>query len=211
MNIFILDNDPKLAAQYHCDKHVVKMTIESMQVMGSAMWASQGITTKKQILALGSEKFDIWRDFPRLDKEGIVSPYGVGFMNHPSTKWARESQKNWEWLVNLTLELTSEHAKRWGRNTSCLKIVEWFANNVPSLDKEEMTPYYQAVPIELKTDDAVHSYRLYYAGWKEYFAKWKTNPPYWWREYLELSVKENKLSEQVMQRYRENKHAILVG
>jgi len=33
MNIFILDNNPKLAAQYHCDKHCVKMILESAQLL----------------------------------------------------------------------------------------------------------------------------------------------------------------------------------
>jgi hypothetical protein len=32
MNIFYLDEDPKICAQYHCDKHVVKMIIEYAQL-----------------------------------------------------------------------------------------------------------------------------------------------------------------------------------
>ena len=36
MNIFLLDKDPKIAAQYHCDKHVVKMILESAQMLCSA-------------------------------------------------------------------------------------------------------------------------------------------------------------------------------
>ena len=31
MNIFYLDNDPTTAARYHCNKHVVKMILESAQ------------------------------------------------------------------------------------------------------------------------------------------------------------------------------------
>lgn len=37
MNIFILDENPKLCAQYHCDKHVVKMILESAQMLCSAV------------------------------------------------------------------------------------------------------------------------------------------------------------------------------
>lgn len=37
MNIFVLDTDPKLAAQYHCDKHVVKMILESAQMLSTAV------------------------------------------------------------------------------------------------------------------------------------------------------------------------------
>ena len=36
MNIFVLDNDPKIAAQMMCDKHVVKMIVESCQLMSTA-------------------------------------------------------------------------------------------------------------------------------------------------------------------------------
>ena len=35
MNIFILDRDPVLAAQYQCDKHVVKMVLETAQIMST--------------------------------------------------------------------------------------------------------------------------------------------------------------------------------
>lgn len=33
MNIFILDENPILSAQYQCDKHVVKMILESAQLL----------------------------------------------------------------------------------------------------------------------------------------------------------------------------------
>ena len=38
MNIFILDEDPKRAAEYHCDKHVCKMILESGQMLCTAHW-----------------------------------------------------------------------------------------------------------------------------------------------------------------------------
>ena len=33
MNIFFLHRDPRIAARYHCDKHVIKMIIESAQML----------------------------------------------------------------------------------------------------------------------------------------------------------------------------------
>ena len=36
MNIFFLDDDPKMCAQAHCDKHVVKMILEYAQIMSTA-------------------------------------------------------------------------------------------------------------------------------------------------------------------------------
>lgn len=38
MNIFYLERDPKIAAEFHCDKHVVKMIVESAQMLSSAHW-----------------------------------------------------------------------------------------------------------------------------------------------------------------------------
>ena len=37
MNIFVLDTNPSLAAQYHCDKHVIKMILESAQLLSTAL------------------------------------------------------------------------------------------------------------------------------------------------------------------------------
>ena len=36
MNIFYLDRDPVIAAQMMCDKHVVKMILESAQMLSTA-------------------------------------------------------------------------------------------------------------------------------------------------------------------------------
>ena len=36
MNIFVLDKNPIKAAQQHCDKHVVKMILESAQMLSTA-------------------------------------------------------------------------------------------------------------------------------------------------------------------------------
>ena len=36
MNIFYLNEDPRIAAEEHCDKHVCKMTIEYCQLLSTA-------------------------------------------------------------------------------------------------------------------------------------------------------------------------------
>jgi hypothetical protein len=37
MNIFVLDTDPLIAAQYHCDKHISKMILESAQMLSTVL------------------------------------------------------------------------------------------------------------------------------------------------------------------------------
>jgi hypothetical protein len=46
MNIFILDEDPRKCAQYHCDKHVVKMILESVQMLSTVSGAGYKPTHK---------------------------------------------------------------------------------------------------------------------------------------------------------------------
>ena len=50
MNIFYLDKDPKICATMHCDKHVVKMIIESNQILCSVILKNSGINSKKEYL-----------------------------------------------------------------------------------------------------------------------------------------------------------------
>jgi|LakMenEpi03Aug12_release.lakeMendotaPanAssembly.Ray.scaffolds.fasta_scaffold37511_5 hypothetical protein len=193
MNLFILDTDPIQAARDHCDNHLVKMILEGAQILGSTMWIQNGITSRKEINAL-TEVPDYWNGFPRQTPEGVPLPYGIGFANHPSSKWTRSSYENWKWTVDLCVEMSFEHERRWGRVTSMRKIVEWFASHrPPGLAEIGITPFYLAMPDQIKTEDPVHSYRLYYAGWKEYFAKWKSSEPSWWNEYLEIVKTQKEL------------------
>ena len=210
MNIFILDRDPIKCAKYHCDKHVVKMVTESLQIMGSNMWFQNGIFTKKQIPELNSEVQDIWSNFPRTSSDGKISPYGIGYMHHPCTKWARESKENWDWLLELTLNLSLEHEQRYGKVTMSRKIAEWFSKNYEAPVSKGLTEFYQAVPEELKGPDPVHAYRLYYAGWKEYFAKWKNEVPEWWGKYLHLSVKNDLMNDRVKERFEKSLQSSLI-
>ena len=47
MNIFILDEDPAEAARQQCDKHVVKMIVESAQMLSTAHRMLDGYKDKR--------------------------------------------------------------------------------------------------------------------------------------------------------------------
>lgn len=83
MNIFILDNDVSKCAMYHCDKHVVKMILESAQMLSTVIRES-----------------------------GIDCGYKITHLNHPCTIWTRESLSNWKWLRNLVEALNQEYKFR---------------------------------------------------------------------------------------------------
>lgn len=194
MNIFVLDTDVVKAAKYHCDKHLVKMITEHNQILGSIAHVLRGVKKKSDITLDYRKK--CFQKFPRVDENQDPHPYGIGYKNHPCTQWAMESLENYNWLCNLNLEMCKEYTKRYTKRNIGESITEWYKDNPPSsLLASKMTPFALAMPEVLKSDDAVHSYRLYYASHKAYFAKWKNGEPKWWRKYLKIALDKNLVSD----------------
>ena len=145
MNIFILDNNPQLCAQYHNNKHVVKMILESAQLLCGAHWVTGG-----------------------------EAPYRLSHKNHPCSIWVRECLENYMWLCDLGMELCIEYTYRYGKRHKTQDIIEWCIINHPSIEKfGNLTPFKLAMPNECKIGNAVDSYREYYIKEKKYFSKWK--------------------------------------
>ena len=166
MNIFVLDNDPVIAARYMCDKHVGKMIIESGQMMASVL-RHYGATDEQMPLTATSKK-----------------PWRGGWPNHPCTRWVMESQSNFTWLWSHAMGLGMEFKKRYGKTHACVEAVDemhtmlLFMNDYPDVG---LTPFAQAMPDECKDDDAVKAYRRYYSTEKKDIAKWQrgTVAPWW--------------------------------
>ena len=93
MNIFYLDKDPVIAAQMHCDKHVVKMILESAQLMSTAHRFLDG------------DRY--------ADKNGL---YKLTHKNHPTAIWVRKSKENYMWTWNLLDALLQEYTKRYNKH-----------------------------------------------------------------------------------------------
>ena len=90
MNIFVLDRDPELAAKYHCDKHAVKMVLESAQMMCAAHWTTY---LRKNNLSLSD--FKRVRDaqqwlFENMPKQE-QPPWKLSHARHPCTVWTAAS------------------------------------------------------------------------------------------------------------------------
>ena len=152
MNIFVLHHDPQVAAEMMCDKHVVKMILETAQMLCTVI-ASHGHDT----------------------------PYRPTHRKHPCTIWAGESQANWNWLVTHGLALCSEYTKRYGKVHKSERVIKWCRDSNINLSCVYLTPFAQAMPEEYKNECPVTAYRAYYRGEKAHFAKWKTQEPDWWR------------------------------
>jgi hypothetical protein len=143
MNIFVLDTDVSKAALAHCDKHVVKMILESAQML---------CTVANEL--------------------GVDTPYRSTHKHHPSTKWAAASKDNYLWLYNLMLALNEEFRYRFGHDHNHLSVDKFLGrvelNQVlDRLEDNGLTPFALAMPDEYKTNDAVESYRRYYANAKK--------------------------------------------
>ena len=151
MNIFVLDRDPEIAATMACDKHVVKMILETAQMLCSAARA-----------------------------KGAWAPYRQTHKKHPCTLWAGKSQGNWEWLVSHGLALCAEYTLRYGKRHKSKSIIEYCAHLKLDFEQVELTPFPQAMPAEYKNSCVVTAYRNYYRGEKSRFATWKTKTPTWW-------------------------------
>jgi hypothetical protein len=159
------------------------MITEHNQILGSVAHLSMGITKKIEIDDDYISKNFI--GFPRKEQNGNLFPYGIGFKKHPCTTWAKTSIENHNWLCELTIEMCKEYTIRYKNIHAGEAIVNWYYKNGPILPSIGMTQFAMAMPDFLKTDNPVHSYRMYYAMYKKDFAKWKTKEPEWWNEYLE--------------------------
>ena len=154
MNIFILDLDVKKCAQYHNDKHVVKMILETAQLLCGVHWVTEG------------GQYDI--------------PYKLSHKNHPCAIWARESLTNYLYLCELGLELCYEYTHRYGKKHKSQQVIEWCIEHKPNIKDIGFTEPAKAMPVEYKVESVVESYRNYYRGAKTGFANWKNREvPEW--------------------------------
>jgi hypothetical protein len=144
MNIFYLDSDPRKCAEYHNNKHVVKMILETAQLLCGSHWATSG-----------------------------EAPYKLSHKNHPCSIWVREDLNNYLWLCELGLELCSEYTDRYGKRHKTEDIINWCRENTPKIPKIKFTHPPLAMPDEYKEKCHVQSYRNYYMGEKRDFSSWK--------------------------------------
>lgn len=170
MNIFYLDHDPKIAAQYHCDKHVVKMVLESCQMLSTAHRIIDG--TLEQVLTESGRRKKIYRLADHRD----TFLYSATHINHPSAVWARSNVANYMWLGELVYELCKEYTYRYGKVHKCemTGLVHYLSELPPTNLKEgEFYEPPQCMPDYCKVEgDAVQGYKNYYVNEKQRMLSW---------------------------------------
>ena len=142
MNIFYLSEDPNQAAKYMYNKHVVKMILESAQLLCTAHIISDGETA------------DV--------------PYKATHKNHPSAIWARESVSNYIWLYDHMIALGNEYTRRYGKkHLTILKCSGALCKAPKNITKIDLTPMPQCMPDQYKVPgDSVAAYWNYYEAEK---------------------------------------------
>ena len=159
MNIFYLSKDPWLAAEAQPDKLLVKMILESAQMLSTAHRVLDG---------------DEYADANSL--------YKKTHMNHPCAVWARETSGNYWWLYKHFLGLGREYTYRYKRTHLSIKKLEDPLYVMPdNITRGLMTEIAQAMPEQYKNEDPITAYRDYVVNEKHY-AKWNNgrNKPSWW-------------------------------
>lgn len=179
MNIFILNRDPTLAAQDQCDKHVVKMILESAQMLSTVHRVLDGIETRKP--SKSGKTMVKWWSLPD-ERDAVL--YRPTFVNHPCTIWTRESMHNYEWHYKHFVALCNEYTYRYGKThlseTKLIKILAKLPNNIPRGKMTDFAKAMGAAPQCIK-EDAIESYKLYYHTKQEYMPMvWtKRKQPEW--------------------------------
>jgi hypothetical protein len=177
MNIFYLHHDPQICATQHVDKHVVKMILESAQLLSTAHRLLDGVEIST--VSPFGRKIKRWQ----LPDERDTLLYAATHRNHPSALWARQSAANYDWLYRLFTSLLDEYHFRYEKNHACNKLrvpLQTPPLHIASLPFTEPTP---AMPEQFKVaGDAIQSYRNYYNGFKTHLFSWKKRSvPKWIR------------------------------
>lgn len=160
MNLFILDNDPVIAAQSQCDIHVNKMIVESGQMLSTVHRMLDG-TMERRLSKSGKVRVQYWK----LDDEREDILYKACHFNHPCTIWTRESVGNYEWHYEHFIALCKEKEYRTGKEhltyTKLGKILKRPPYNILI---DPMTPFKLAMKSnpECMMECPVESYRAFY-------------------------------------------------
>lgn len=148
MNIFVVEYESaELCAKSLCDQHVVKMILESAQML---------CTTSN---LLGQE-----------------TPYKPCHPKHPCTLWTMSTYENYEWLLSHGRALAKEYTFRYNKRHKTEDVLDWIEKNAARPKNKGLTDFAQCMPEKYKSKDAIQAYRNFYNGEKN-FARWNKGRP----------------------------------
>lgn len=161
VNIFATDRDPVIAARNLCDKHVVKMVLETTQILCTVAHL-----------------------------QGVSAPYRPTHEKHPCVLWANSTYGNWLWLSAHGHAILYQYKIRFGKKHKSAGAFFWCLEHPDAFPKTgDLEPFVQAIPEKYRGPDAVEAYRRYYIAEKARFATWRlpASPPDWWPRQEEIN------------------------
>ena len=176
MNIFFVNKDPVQAATNLVDRHVIKMILESAQLLSTAHRVLDG--------RIVEGKSKTGRNVKRwiLDDGRDTVVYQATHINHPSAVWCRESVENYNWLVDHFHALMDEYTFRYNKTHKCKGELSFQLSTPPkNLQTYDMTIMPCAMADEYKiSNDPIINYRNYYKLGKIDLHHWTNRePPEW--------------------------------
>ena len=161
MNIFVLDLDPRKAAQMMCDKHIPKMILESAQLLCSPF--EPGTAPYKR-----SHYNHPCAKWVRESEDNFNWLFDHAFA------------LNKEYMKRYSLPKTGLDIPH-----KSFEVCGWALSNVDKIQfsTQGLTPFAQAMPEECRRENVVEAYRTYYLTHKREIAKWEkgTDAPDWWK------------------------------
>ena len=178
MNIFYIDKDPSLAAKTMVDSHVVKMILESAQLLSTAHRVLDG----DEFISF-SGKRKVTRYVLPDDRESIL--YSATHINHPSSVWVRQSDQHYNWLVYHFVALCEEYTVRYKKTHKSQTLFPYLKNLPTNIPKAGFTsPPCAMDDAYIISEDAVENYRNYYSCGKSHLHQWTNRPiPEWVLKY----------------------------
>ena len=155
MNIFVTDPCPIQSARNLPDKHIVKMPLETCQMLAiiySDWYYGVGKLYKKD-------------GTPYATKRGA-------FRNHPCTQWAAANPHNLAWLIRHGYGLCHEYTARYGKEHTCFDVIHQaerifhksFPDQLLSHSSTKVVDFTRAMPEDIKYDttiDTITAYKRY--------------------------------------------------
>jgi hypothetical protein len=150
------------------DKHVVKMILETAQLLSTAHRLLDGT---ESIDTSSGRKKKVYK-LPD-DRDTVL--YSATHANHPSAVWARQSVENYNWLVDHLFALSDEYTYRYGKtHLTITKLGIPIASPPLNLKEWDMTPMPSCMDEQYKIgEDPIANYRNYYKYGKASMHSWK--------------------------------------
>jgi len=177
MNIFYVDSNAEVAARNMVDRHVVKMILETAQLLSTAHRVIDGEEYVGQ--SQSGRKAKRWRLSGNVD----AIMYAATHINHPSAVWVRENSANYDWLYDHLLALGREYTYRYGRTHLTIDKLKDILKDAPENIEQSnvMTKMPSCMDKQyIVSLDPITNYRNYYNYGKTDLLRWSNRPPPQW-------------------------------